>query len=136
MRVSRVRNNMYWNGKSFSLFAIFMPIAMYVLLMMLFCLQWQIIGRIDDVTNIVKSTLLFYPHELSTSTLNTKINWSKIIKEERDCSAQILFGVMDLHVYPLLNLAACLEGEIIIVYCCLVVTLPTVPCQVSLTSTF
>jgi len=73
-----------------------------------FCLQWQIIGRIDDVMKLAKSPLLFNPRELSP--LNIKLNWSKNIREERDCPTQIVFGAMDLRVYPLLNLAAWLEG--------------------------
>ncbi len=72
------------------------------------CLQWQIIGRIDDVMKLAKSSLLFNSRE--PSTLNIKLNWSKNIWEERDCPTQILFGAMDPLVCPLLNLAAWLEG--------------------------
>ena len=57
---------------------------------------------------LTKSTLLFNPHE--PSTLNIKLNWSKNIREERDCPMQIVFGAMDPLVCPLLNLAAWLEG--------------------------
>ena len=74
----------------------------------MFCLQWQIIGRIDDVMKLTKSTLLFNPRE--PSTLNIKLNWSKNIREERDCPTQIVFGAMDPLVCPLLNLAIWLEG--------------------------
>ena len=72
------------------------------------CLQWQMIGRIDDVMKLAKSTLLFNSCELST--LNIKMNWSKNIWEESDCPTQILFGAMDPLICPLLNLAAWLEG--------------------------
>ena len=99
-----------------------------------FCLQWQIIGRIDDVMKLAKSTLLFNPRE--PSTLNIKLNWSKNIQEERDCPTQIVFGAMDPLVCPLLNLAAWLEGETIMAYCCLAVTEPTVPCQICWTRSF
>ncbi len=79
-----------------------------VFLMALFCLQWQITGQIDDVMKLAKSTLLFNPCE--PSTLNIKLNWSKNIREERDCPTQIVFGAMDPLVCPLLNLAIWLEG--------------------------
>jgi len=39
------------------------------------CLQWQIIGCIDDVMKLAKSTLLFNSRE--PSILNIKMNWSK-----------------------------------------------------------
>ena len=72
------------------------------------CLQWQIIGRIDDVMKLAKSTLLFNSWE--PSTWNIKMNLSKNIWEERDCPAKILFGAMDHVVCPLLNLVAWLKG--------------------------
>ena len=76
--------------------------------MVVFCLEWQIICQIDDVMKLAKSMLLFNPRELLT--LNIKLNWSKNIREERDCPTQIVFGAMDPLVCPLLNLAAWLEG--------------------------
>jgi hypothetical protein len=45
-----------------------------------FCLQWQIIGRIDDVMKLAKGSLLFNARE--PSTLNVKMTWSKNIREE------------------------------------------------------
>ena len=108
----QVRHKVRWNGKSFicclHLFAIFMPMATYGFFTAVFCLQWQIIGQIDDVMKFAKSTLLFNPRE--PLTLNIKLNWSKNIREERDFPTQIVFGEMDLLVCPLLNLAAWLEG--------------------------
>ncbi len=71
------------------------------------CLQWQIIGRIDDVMKLGKGTLLFNTRE--PAALSVKMNWSKNIREERDCPIQILFGAMDPLVCPLLNLAIWLE---------------------------
>jgi len=79
-----------------------------VFLTAVLCLQWQIIGRIDDVMKLAKSTLMFNSRE--PSTLNIKMNWSKNIREERDCPTQVLFGAMDPLVCPLLNLATWLEG--------------------------
>ena len=108
----QVRYEVHWNGKSFicclHLFAIFMPMKTFGFLMAMLCLQWQSIGRIDDVMKLAKSTLLFNPRE--PSTLNIKLNWSKNIREERDCPTQIVFDAMDLLVCPLLNLAILLEG--------------------------
>ena len=73
-----------------------------------FCLQWQIIGCIDDVMKLAKRSLLFNPRE--PSTLNVKMTRSKNIWEEREAPTQILFGVMDPIVCPLLNIAMWLEG--------------------------
>ncbi len=73
-----------------------------------FCLQWQIIGRIDDVMKLAKGSLLFNPRE--PYTLNVKMTWSKNIREEREAPTQILFGAMDPIVCPLLNIAMWLEG--------------------------
>jgi hypothetical protein len=72
------------------------------------CLQGQLIGRIDDVMKLAKSTLLF--NSCEPSTLNIKMNWSNDIWEERKCLMQILIGAMDPLVCPLLTLAAWLEG--------------------------
>ena len=81
---------------------------MWFFLTAVFCLQWQIIGRIDDVMKLAKCSLLFNPWE--PSTLNVKMTWSKNIQEERESPTQILFGAMDPIICPLLNLAAWLEG--------------------------
>jgi len=69
-----------------------------------FCLQWQIIGQIDDVMKLAKRLLLFNPRE--PSTLNIKMTWSKNIHEEQESPTQFLFEAMDPIVCPLLNLAA------------------------------
>jgi len=74
-----------------------------------FTLQWQLIGRIDDVMQLNKSTLshnLRYPY-----TLLVKMHWSKNIRDEREVPTQIIFGSMDPLVCPLLNLASFLEFE-------------------------
>ena len=77
--------------------------------MAMLCLEWQIIGCIDDVMKLAKSTLLF--NSCEPPTLNIKMNWSKNIREESDCLTQILFGAMDPLVCPLLNLLGWLEGR-------------------------
>ena len=43
------------------------------------CLQWQIIGRIDDVMKLGKGTLLFNTRE--PAALSVKMNWSKNIRD-------------------------------------------------------
>ena len=73
-----------------------------------FCLQWQIIGRIDDVMKLAKSTVLF--NRCQPSTLCVKMNWLKNISKKREPPMQILFGAMDPIVCPLLNIAMWLEG--------------------------
>ena len=73
-----------------------------------FCLQWQIIGRIDDVMKLAKGSLLFNPRE--PYTLNIKMTWSKNIQEKREAPTQILFGAMDPIVCSLLNIAIWLES--------------------------
>ena len=42
-------------------------------------------------------------------TLMYKMRWSKNIMEEQDAPEQIILGLMDMHLCPLLNLAICLE---------------------------
>ena len=103
---------------------------MWFFLTAVFCLQWQIIGRIDDVMKLAKGSLLFNPRE--PYTLNVKMTWSKNIREEREPPTQILFGVMDPIVCPLLNIAMCLEGVRTMAYCCLVIIDLTMLSQVCL----
>ncbi len=69
--------------------------------------QWQLIGRIDDVMKLDKSTIKF--NLQSPFTLMIKMCWSKNIRDERESPVQILFGSMDPLICPLLNLAAFLE---------------------------
>ncbi len=64
--------------------------------------QWQLIGRIDDVMKLEKSTISFnwqYPF-----TLMIKMLFQKYLRGER-----VLFGSMDPLIFPLLNLVAFLE---------------------------
>jgi hypothetical protein len=68
-----------------------------------FCLQWQIIGSIDDVMKLAKRSLLFNPCE--PSTLNIKMTWSR---ERHPC--KFVFGAVDPIVCPLMNLVMWLEG--------------------------
>lgn len=71
------------------------------------CVQWQLIGRIDDVMQLGKSTL---SHDLRFSdVLLVQMRWSKNIREERDSPVQMLFGSMDPLICPILNLGVFLE---------------------------
>ena len=70
-------------------------------------IQWQLIGRIDDVMKLDKSTIR--PNMQYPFTLLIKMCWSKNIREERESPIQVLFGSMDPLICPLLNLAAWLE---------------------------
>ena len=87
---------------------LFVDSDMWFFLSAVFCLQGQIIGHIDNVMKLAKGLLLLNVHE--PSTLNVKMNWSKNIREEREAPTQILFGLMDPIVCPLLNIAMWLEG--------------------------
>ncbi len=69
--------------------------------------QQQLIGCIDDMMKLKKSTVSFnlkYPF-----TLTIKMCWSKTIWEEREFPVQMFFGSMDPLIFPLLNLVAFLE---------------------------
>ncbi len=69
--------------------------------------QWQLIGHINDVMKLGKSTLSFNPRY--PYTLLCKMCWSKNIREERESPTQIIVPSMDPLICPLLNLAVFLE---------------------------
>ncbi len=69
--------------------------------------QWQLIGCINDVMKLGKSTLSFNPRY--PYTLLCKMCWSKNIREERESPTQIIVPSMDPLICPLLNLAVFLE---------------------------
>ena len=77
------------------------------LLLAVMTLQWHLIGRIDDVMELVTTTIQkSLPHPFC---LQLKMRKSKNIRSERDMPTQILFGSMDPLVCPLLNLAVYVE---------------------------
>ena len=77
------------------------------LLLAVMTLQWHLIGRIDDVMELVTTTIQkSLPHPIC---LQLKMRKSKNIRSERDMPTQILFGSMDPLVCPLLNLAVYVE---------------------------
>ena len=77
------------------------------LLVAVMTLQWHLIGRIDNVMELVTTTIqrnLRHP-----SCLQLKMRKSKNIRSERDMPTQILFASMDPLVCPYLNLAVHIE---------------------------
>lgn len=70
-------------------------------------LQWQLIGRIDDVMKLATSTVL--KHTLYPFALNIKMCWSKNIRTEQESPTQILFASMDPLICPMLHLGIFME---------------------------
>ena len=70
-------------------------------------LQWQLIGRIDDIMQLRTSTVLFNVRD--SFTLHIKMSWSKNIRTEMQSPTQILIAAMDPIICPLLNLAVFIE---------------------------
>ncbi|KAL3772556.1 hypothetical protein ACHAWU_006754 [Discostella pseudostelligera] len=79
-----------------------------ILLLTILTIQWQFIGRIDDMMRLATSTVLFNSDH--PFTLYIKMCWSKNIRTERDSPTQILFASMDPAVCPLLHLAVMMEA--------------------------
>ena len=71
-------------------------------------LQFHIIGRADDVSNVETEDLRSHD-KFSSFALQTKVSWSKNVLEERECPDQILIGAMDPDFCVLLGLACYLE---------------------------
>ena len=70
-------------------------------------LQWQLIGRIDDIMQLRTSTVLFNVRD--SFTLHIKMSWSKNIRTEMQSPTQILIAAMDPIICPLLNLVVYME---------------------------
>ena len=70
-------------------------------------MQWQFIGRIDDVMKLATQTVV--KHMLFPFALNLKMCWSKNIMTERECPTQILFAAMNPLLCPMLRLGIYLE---------------------------
>lgn len=74
-------------------------------------MQFHIIGRTDDITNL--ETLDLRSHDaFGTFALQTKVSWSKNVMEERECPDQILIGAADTDFCVLLALACYLESRL------------------------
>ena len=72
-------------------------------------LQFHIIGRADDVSNLETNDLR--QHDKFSFCLQTKVSWSKNVLEERNCPDQILIGAMDTDFCVLLALGCYLESR-------------------------
>jgi hypothetical protein len=70
-------------------------------------LQWQLIGRIDDIMQLQTSTVLFNVRD--SFTLHIKMSWSKNIRTEMQSPMQLLLTAMDPNICPLLNLTVFIE---------------------------
>jgi len=70
-------------------------------------LQFNLIGRGDDVHEMETTNLKRHPQ--FDFALQTKLNWSKNVNDERDCPPQIMLGSMNPLFCVLLDLAIYLE---------------------------
>ena len=70
-------------------------------------LQFNLIGRGDDVHEMDTKNLKRHPQ--FEFALQTTLNWSKNVKDERDCPPQIMLGSMNPLFCVLLDLAIYLE---------------------------
>ena len=71
------------------------------------CMQFQMIRRGDCVHHIQRMN--FSQHPQFDFALHTKLNWSKNVRDERNCPWQIMLGAMSTAFCGLLSLAICLE---------------------------
>ena len=71
-------------------------------------LQFHIIGRADDISNLETYDLRQHD-KFKAFALQTKVSWSKNVLEERVCPDQILLGAMDADFCVLLALGCFLE---------------------------
>jgi len=74
-------------------------------------MQFHIIGRTDDITNLETNDLRHHDR-FGDFALQTKVSWSKNVREERDCPDQLLLGAMDTDFCVLLALACFLESRL------------------------
>ena len=70
-------------------------------------LQWQLIGRVDDMQKTQVSNFGFDADV--PQALTVQLRWSKNIREEKASPTQIVVGSGDAHMCALLHLAAHLE---------------------------
>jgi hypothetical protein len=69
--------------------------------------QFHIIGRSDDICNLLETKDLISHDKFGDFALSTKVSWSKNVMEECDCPGQIRLGLNDTDFCVLLALAAC-----------------------------
>ena len=80
----------------------------WIRLLSLLTLQWQLIGRMDDMMHLNFSCLT--PNIQFPFSLNSRLRWSKNIREEQDVPGQIVVSSNDYKLDPLLNLGIYLEA--------------------------
>jgi len=69
--------------------------------------QFHVIGRGDNIHHV--QTQNFMQHARFPFACQTKLNWSKNVRDERDCPFQIILGAMNHGFCMLLSLAIYLE---------------------------
>jgi hypothetical protein len=74
-------------------------------------LQFHIIGRTDDITNVETADLKSH-EKFGDFALQMKVHWSKNVLDERDCPDQLLIGAMDDDFCVLIALACYLESRL------------------------
>ena len=74
-------------------------------------LQFHIIGRTDDLTNIETADLKSHS-QFPDTALQMKVNWSKNVLDERDCPDQLILGAMDDDFCCLVALGCYLESKL------------------------
>ena len=74
-------------------------------------MQWQLIGRVDNMQKTKVSNLGFNPD--APQGLQVRLTWSKNIREERAAPDQVVFGSGDGRICALLHLACHLESSFV-----------------------
>jgi hypothetical protein len=74
-------------------------------------IQFHIIGRTDDITNLETNDLRSHD-KFGSFALQTKVSWSKNVMEERDCPDQIILGADDVDFCVLLSFGCYLESRL------------------------
>lgn len=74
----------------------------------LYCLQWSLIGRIDDLMKLERAD--FEENLDHKFALLIRVKWSKNIVEERQAPPQIILGSMDENMCPLLAFVVYIES--------------------------
>jgi hypothetical protein len=78
-------------------------------------LQYHLVARSDDITKFLTKDLRSHSNHLFSSfTLQTRVTWSKNVREERDCPDQLLMGSDDPDYCILLSLSVYLETWMIV----------------------
>jgi len=73
------------------------------------CLQWQLIGRVDNTQKVQVHNFSFSNDQ--PQTIRCRLTWSKNISEERKAPQQMLIGSMESKICVLQALASYLEQQ-------------------------